>query len=327
LITGYHLSCAVHLAAKLGLADLLAEGPRSSTELAGVAGTDVRSLTRVLRLLVSAGILNEEEQGRFALTSIGSLLRSDVSGSMRSIALLWGGRPQLAWTRLLHCVETGKPAFPRVFGKDPFSYMSEHREDAAIFDDGMAALTQRTATAVAAAYDFSKFEVVVDVGGGNGTLVAGILAAFPPLRGVVFDLPHVAERAAKRIDELALLDRCQVASGDFFVEVPTGADGYILANVITDWDDDRACTILRNCRRAIGERGKVLIVEPIYPDRIDSSPPSRAAVSTDVNVMVCTGGRMRTEQEFRSLYDAAGLRLAGVIRTSAAACVIEGVPA
>ncbi len=325
LITGYHVSCAVHVAAKLGIADHLAGGPRHYADLAGATRTHASSLRRVLRLLVSAGVLTEDEQERFDLTPVGACLRSDATDSMRAAALLWGGRPQLAWMRLLQCVQTGKPAFARVFGSDPFSHMTEHHEDADIFDRGMAALTQHTATAVAAAYDFSQFGEIVDVGGGNGALLAGILAAHQTVRGVLFDMPHVAERAARQFADQGLGDRIRVEGGSFLDAVPRGADAYLLSNVITDWDDERATTILGHCRDALSPGGKVLILEALYPARIDASAASRAAVSTDVNVMVCAGGRERSEEEFRALYDAVGLRLTRSVPTSSRVCVIEGV--
>jgi hypothetical protein len=325
LITGYHLSHAVHVAAKLQLADLLKDGSKHPAELAAATATNPSSLRRVLRLLVNAHVLTEDDEGRFSLTPTGTYLRTDVPESMHAIALLWGGRPQMAWSRLLRCVQTGTPAFPGIFGADAFTYMSEHQEDAGIFDRGMAVFTQQTAAAVAAAYDFTHFKSVVDVGGGNGALLAGILASYPNLHGVLYDLPHVVERGKKLLERCDLLQRCSVAGGNFFEQVPAGHDAYVISNVITDWDDERAATILRNCRAAMTPESRLLIIEAVYPDRIDQSAASRAAVSTDVNVMVCTGGRERSEQEFRSLYESAGFTLTRIVRTRVRPCVIEGV--
>ncbi len=327
LITGYHLSQAVQVAAKLKLADLISDSPKHHTELAAATATDPQSLRRVLRLLVNAHVLTEDDTGRFGLTPTGTYLRTDVPESMHAVALLWGGRPQLAWSRLLRCVRTGAPAFPQVFGTDPFTYMSERQDDADIFDRGMAALTQQTATAVAASYDFTSFKTVVDIGGGNGALLAGILASYPNLHGVLYDVPHVAERGKRRLEESNLLNRCSVVGGNFFENVPVGHGAYLISNVITDWDDDRAAVILRNCYAAMTLESKLLIIEAIYPDKIDQTPASRAAVSTDINVMVCTGGRERSEQEFRSLYQSTGFTLTRIVRTRARPCVIEGVRA
>ena len=325
MVTGYYVSRAVHVAARLGIADLLAEGPGSCDELAKATGTHADSLRRVLRLLASAGVLVEEEDGRFALTPIGACLRSDVPGSMRAVALLFGGITQQAWGDLLYSVETGEPAFRRVFGMDSFDYMAEHPDEAANFDAAMAGFTKRIAIAVAEAYDFSPFDRIVDIGGGNGTLLAGILTANPTLAGVIFDLPHVAARAGEQIRELGLEGRCEIAGGDFFKEVPGGGDAYLLKHVIHDWNDDRAIDILRSCRRAMGAEARLLIIEGVYPPRIDQSDESRGAAANDVNMLVCTGGRQRSAAEFRGLFDAAGFRLTRIVPTQAPVKVIEGV--
>jgi hypothetical protein len=325
MVTGYYVSRAIHVAAKLGIADLLAEGARGHDELARATSTHPDSLRRVLRLLAGAGVFTEEEDGKFALTPIGACLRSGVPGSMRAATLLFGGITQEAWGDLLHSVETGEPAFRRVFGMDSFAYIAEHPDEAANFDAAMAGFTKRIATAVAEAYDFSPFHRIVDIGGGNGLLLAGILTAYPALAGIIFDLPHVAARAEEQIRELDLADRCEIVGGDFFKEVPSGGDAYLLKHVIHDWNDDRATEILRNCRRAMGAEATLLIVEGVYPSRIDQSEESRGAAANDVNMLVCTGGRQRSEAEFRGLFDAAGFRLMRIVPTQAPVKVIEGV--
>jgi O-methyltransferase domain len=275
MVTGYYVARGLHVAAKLGIADLLAEGPRGHGELAEATDTHADSLRRVLRLLASAGVFIEEEDGKFALTPIGACLRSGVPGSMRAAALLFGGITQQAWGDLLYSVETSEPAFRRVFGKDAFDYMAEHPDEAANFDAAMADFTKHIAIAVATAYDFSPFRRLVDVGGGNGALLAGILGANPTLTGIILDLPNVATRATEQIRELGLADRCEIVGGDFFKEVPSGGDAYLLKHVIHDWNDDRATAVLRTCRRAMGADAKLLIVEGVYPPRIDQ--PTKAA--------------------------------------------------
>jgi O-methyltransferase domain len=310
---------------KLGIADLLAAGARGHDELARATSTHPDSLRRVLRLLAGAGVFTEEEDGKFALTPIGACLRSGVPGSMRAATLLFGGITQEAWGDLLHSVETGEPAFRRVFGMDSFAYIAEHPDEAANFDAAMAGFTKRIATAVAEAYDFSPFHRIVDIGGGNGLLLAGILTAYPALAGIIFDLPHVAARAEEQIRELDLADRCEIVGGDFFKEVPSGGDAYLLKHVIHDWNDDRATEILRTCQRAMGAEATLLIVEGVYPSRIDQSEESRGAAANDVNMLVCTGGRQRSEAEFRGLFDAAGFRLMRIVPTQAPVKVIEGV--
>ena len=301
MVTGYYVSRAIYVVAKLGIADHLSEGPRRVDDLAAATGTHAPSLKRVLRLLASVGVFTEEADSRFALTPIGACLRAGVPGSMRAAALLFGGITQQAWADLQRSVETGEPAFRRVFGMHSFDYMAQHPDEAANFDAAMADFTKHIAAAVVAAYDFSPLHRIVDVGGGNGTLLAGILTANPALAGMLFDLPQVADRAIAPMRELGLADRCEIVGGDFFKAVPGGGDAYLLKHVIHDWNDDRAAEILRNCRRAMGAEAKLLILEGVYPPRIDQSDESRGAAANDVNMLVCTGGRQRSETEFRHL--------------------------
>jgi len=325
MASGFYVSRALYVAARLGIADLLARGPRSHDELAKVTSTHAPSLRRVLRLLVSVAVLTEEADGRFALTPIGACLQTNIAGSMHAAVLLFGGITDKAWGDLLYSVETGNPAFHHVFGMDSFSYMAQHPDEAANFDKAMSDFTRQIAIGVAANYDFSPFHTIVDVGGGEGTLLAGILAANPNLRGILFEQPHVAERAKEPIRTAGLAARCAVMTGDFFLAVPAGGDVYILKHVIHDWDDERATAILQNCRKVMGPTGKLLIVEGVYPLRIEPSDESRGAASNDVNMLVCTGGRQRSEPEFRSLLDGAGFRLTRIIPTPARVGVIESV--
>ena len=323
---GHYLSRALHLAAKLGIADLLKDGPRPFTELARSTATHAPSLNRALRLLASVSVLEEQEDGHFALTSLGECLRTDVPGSARAMVMLFAGaRIQDAWKDLEYCVRTGEPAFRKRGVSDPFSDAARDPEEAANFDAAMADLTRLIAMGVVAAYDFTPFDTLVDVGGGNGALMIGILEANPRLRGVVFDLPDVAERARKQIAESGLGERCRAVGGDFFEEVPRGGDAYLLKHVIHDWSDERALTILKNCHRSMAANARLLIVEGVYPRRIDQSPESRGAAANDVNMLVNTGGRQRSEAEFRSLYDAAGIKLTKIVPTQARVSVIEGV--
>jgi O-methyltransferase domain/Dimerisation domain len=329
MITGFYVSQAIYVMARLGIADFLSDGPLDTEELAQRSTTHVQSLKRVLRLLVTAGLFTEDNRGRFALTPIGDQLSAGAPGSMRATALLFGGITQRAWGDLLYSVETGEPAFRQVFGQDSFAYMAKHPEEAANFDAAMGAFTAQIATAVAAAYDFSGFRRIVDVGGGNGALLAGILreSSNPPsLKGTLFDLPQIVERARPRLGEIGLADRCEAVGGDVFVEVPGGADAYLLKHVIHDWDDDRAVAILRNCRKAMSASAKLLIIEGVYPPQVDQSEASRRAAANDVNMLVCTGGRQRSEAEFRKLYTAAGFVLSRIITTDVPfASIIEGV--
>ena len=327
LSIGHYLSRALYLAAKLGIADLLKDGPRAYGELAAATETHAPSLNRVLRLLASVGVFDEQDGGRFALTAVSEALRVGP-GSLRAMVLLFGGPlVQESWSELEYCVRTGEPAFrKRSPDADAFTEMAKNPEQAAAFDEAMAATAPATAAAVAAAYDFSAFGTVMDVGGGNGAILTGILSAHPGVKGIVFDQPPSAERAREKIAAAGLADRCQAAGGDFFQELPRGADAYMLKHVIHDWSDDKAIAILRNCRRAMGRSGKLLIVEGVYPPRIDHSLESRGAAANDVNMLVCTGGRQRSEAEFHALYAAAGVSLARIIPTMARVSVIEGTP-
>ncbi len=322
---GHYFSRALHLAAKLGIADLLAEGPRQAADLAAATGTHAPALRRVLRLLASAGVLGESESGAFALTPLGQVLRAEVPGSARALVMLCSGVGiQDSWKELEYCVRSGQPAF-RKDSPDGDAFSRMDPEMVKVFDAAMATFAPQTAAAIAAAYDFSGFGTVVDVGGGNGSLLIGILKANPGLRGVVFDRPQAIDAAERSIAETGLADRCRAVAGDFFQSVPGGGDAYLLKHVIHDWDDELAASILRNCRRAMGASSRLLIAEGVYPPRIDHSMESRGAAANDVNMLVVTGGRQRSEAEFRTLYEASGFALTKIYPT-AGVSVIEGVP-
>ena len=325
MATGFYLSRALYVAAKLGIADLLANGPRRFADLADESHTHAASLNRVLRLLASAGVFAEEADGHFALTPLGAGLRTGVPGSVRAAVLLFSGGAQTAWSDLMYCVETGEPAYRRRGESDPFASLRQNPEESAIFDEAMSDFTKMVALAVAAAYDFSPLQTLIDVGGGNGALMIGILNATPHLRGAVFDRPEVVERARANLAHADLSGRCEAVAGDFFASVPSGGDAYLLKHVIHDWNDDRALAILTSCHRAMAPQCKLLIVEGIFPERVDQSLASRGAASNDVNMLVCTGGRQRSETEFRELFAAAGFALTSIIPTAAQSSVIEGV--
>jgi hypothetical protein len=326
LATGHYVSRALFVAAKLGIADLLKDGPRHPSDLAKATETHAPSLNRVMRLLASVGVFTEDETGNFALTPMGECLRSAVPESSRAMVMLFSGnRVTEAWKDLEYSVRTGEPAYRQRGVTDPFLDPLRTPEEEASFDEAMADFTRRAAVAVASAFDFTPFTTLVDVGGGNGALLIGILRAYPGLRGIVFDQPAAAERAKAQIEQSGLAGRCQAIGGDFFKEAPVGGDAYILKHVIHDWDDERAVAILRNCHRAMGPEGKLLIVEGVYPPRIDASAEHWGAAANDVNMLVATGGRQRSESEFRALYKSAGFKLTRIVPTAARVSVIEGV--
>jgi len=320
---GHYLSRALHLATTLGIADRLKDGARPAEDLARATGTHAPSLRRVLRLLASQGVLAEQADGAFVLTPLGDCLRADAPGSAAAMVKLFAGnRVHDNWKDLEHSVRTGEPVFRKHGQSDPFA--SFDTEQAANFDQAMAMFTAFIAMAVAGTYDFSGLGTLVDVGGGNGTLLIGLLRPNPALRGIVFDVPAAAARATEHIATNGLSGRCRAVGGDFFKAVPEGGDAYLLKHVIHDWNDEQSVAILRNCHRAMPAHGKVLIVEGVYPPRIDTSLESRGAAANDVNMLVSTGGRQRSEAEFRALYDAAGFRLTRIVPTPARVAVVEG---
>lgn len=323
MITGYWVSQMVHVAARLRLADLLAEGPLGADELAHATGTHAGTLYRLLRALAGVGVFSESVEGRFGLTSLGECLRSDVQGSQWAMAVMMGDEHYRCWGELLESVHTGETAFDRLYGQPIFEYLGERPEQARVFDAAMTAIHGRETQATLDAYDFSGVGVLADVGGGNGTNLIGILGRHTPMRGMLFDLPHVVERARPNIEVAGLADRCELVEGDFFGSIPGGADAYFLRHIIHDWDDEQAGRILGNIRRTMGDGARLLVVEHVLPP---GDEPSFGKL-LDLNMLLLPGGVERTEAEFRRLYEAAGFRLTRIVPTEGDLSVIEGEPA
>ncbi len=322
LISGFWLSRALSVVVKLGIADLLKEGPRSIEELARATKTHAPSLYRVLRALAGEGVFTEDKKGRFSATPLASTLQTGVSGSLRAFVLEQLDEEHYeAWGDLMHSVKTGETAFDHHFSMDLWRYRALHPEDAKTFDEAMANMTEAALGPILDAYDFSPFPTVVDVGGGDGSLLAAILNKHQEVKGVLFDLPRVAPKAQRRIETTGLVARCEVVSGDFFESVPSGGAVYILKAVIHDWDDERAAAILRNCLRVMAENGRLILIEAVIPS--DNSPFFHKFM--DLNMMVMTGGLERTGDEYRALLKSAGLRLTRIIPTSSELSVIEAV--
>jgi O-methyltransferase domain/Dimerisation domain len=321
LIGGFMVSQALYVTAKLGIPDLLKEGPKDSTELAEATGTHALSLYRLLRMLASVGVVAQDEMGRFALTSLGSPLQTGAPDSMWALAIMMGEESYRAWGELLYSVRTGEPAFDYVYKMRRFEYLGLHPEAADVFNKAMIALFGRVHAAVVKAYPFSGLAKVVDVGGGNGSLITLILKVNPRMTGVLFETPAVIEGAKKHIEAAGLTRRCETVAGDFFESVPEGGDAYILSHVIQSFDDERSVTILLNCRRAMAKHGKLLLVEPIISP---ANEPSFAKL-LDLQMLVVTGGRQRTEAEYRTLLVSAGFRLMNVFPTETRESIIEGV--
>jgi hypothetical protein len=322
--TAYWVSRAVYAAAKLGLADHLAGGPQSAAELAGPTHTHAPSLHRLMRTLASLGVLSEGADHRFALTPLGAALKTGAPGSARaSILALAGDWFWQAWAHVLYSVETGKTGMEKAYSMPIFAFLAEHPEEASYFNDAMVGFHGGEPPAVAAAYDFSSFATVVDVGGGTGNLLSAILERHPEPRGVLFDQPHVVRQAPALIDARGLANRVLVEAGDFFKTVPTGGDAYLLSHIIHDWDEDRCLTILTNCRRAMKSTGRLLIIEMVLPAG-DAPHPGKML---DIVMLVIPGGQERTEQEYGTLLGKAGFRLTRVVPTASAVSVVEAVQA
>jgi O-methyltransferase domain/Dimerisation domain len=312
----------VWVAAELGIADLLVNGPLTAKELAKQTQTDSGALYRVLRALASVGFFAQDPRGRFSLTPHANLLRSDVPNSQRSFAIMMGAEFHKAWGELLHTVQTGEGGFQKRFGMPFFQYMLENPIRHGIYDTAMGTFGQAEAEAMLAGNDFSVFQTVVDVGGGSGLLLAAILNRHPKVQGILFDLPAVVERARSVLAGSGLDGRCRFEGGDFFSSVPAGADAYIMQHVIHDWADREAITILRNCREAMNRDGRILLAELVIP------PGNGPIFGKWLDLMMLlVGGRERTEEEYRQLFSAAGLKLNRVIPTASEVSIVEGVRA
>lgn len=313
LINGYQVSQAIHVAAELGIADLLAGGPRDADDLTEATQTDGDSLYRLLRALASVGVLHEEDGRRFSLTPVGDALRSDAPAGLGGWAAFVGS-PYiwLAWSALLHSVQTGENAFRHVHGTDVWTHRAQRPEESARFDRAMTALTRLGNRSLIDAYDFGRFETIVDVGGGRGALLEALLERYGSMRGVLFDQPHV-------VDGVELGDRGRVVAGSFFDGVPEGGDAYILKAIVHDWEDEDAARILRNCRRA---DAAVLVIERI----VGGANEDPLTKFTDLTMLVGPGGRERTLDEFAALFERSGLELRSATRSDAGLNVIEGIP-
>ena len=318
------ISNAIMVAARLGIADLLKDGPKRSEELAQAVQAHPQSLYRLLRALTNVGVFAQEKDGRFKLTPISKYLQTDTPGSMRSLVVMGSQEWHYeSWGHLLTSVKSGKAPFEVLYGMNLFQYFEQNPEAAEIFNCAMTGVSAQSTAAVAATYDFSRVTTIVDVGGGLGTLVATLLKQYPQMHGVLFDRPHVIADARSFLETEGVAQRCELLSGDFFEAIPSGGDAYILQNIIHDWDDERATAILKCCRRAIAATGKLLLCEMVIPP--DNRPYFGTVFDLEMQVL-CGSGRERTASEFRALFQAAGFKLTRVIPTPSFSYVIEGVP-
>jgi O-methyltransferase domain/Dimerisation domain len=323
LINGYRVTQAIYVVTTLGIPDLLADGPRGSEALATETGTNRDALVRVLRALTGVNILVEERPDEYALTDLGRGLRSNVPQSRNGWAKFVARPPMWeAWGALLHTVRTGENAFEHVHGLNTWRFRAEHQEESAIFDVAMQENSRGLTETLIARVDFSRFAHIIDVGGGDGTLLAGILGKFPGATGTLFDLPHVATRAKAVLENAGLYGRANVVSGDFFDSVPGGGNLYLLKNVIHDWQDPDAIKILRSCRSAMVGGATLILVERIADRTSDAD-----TLLSDLNMLVNAGGRERFLDEFSTLMSHSGFELARATRLQGTRHAIEAVPA
>ena len=320
MISSYRVTQALHVAAKLGLADQLKEGPRHVDELAAATGAHPRAIHRLMRALASVGVFTEQAPETFGLTPMADLLRRDVPGSLHGQAVLVG--EPWVWQvsgELLESVRTGAPSHARIFGVDIWQYLAQHPEAQAIFDAAMTSLSSLETDAIVAAYDFSERNKVVDVGGGEGALLAAILRAHSHIEGFLFDQPPVVASAKAFLAKAGLDARCKTIDGDMFAAVPPGGDLYLLKRVLHDWDDDKAVAILRACRAAMIDGARLVLAEPMIPPG-DAPHPAKFL---DLQMLVSQGGHERTAAQFASLLATAGFAIERIVPTRFLLMLVE----
>jgi hypothetical protein len=325
--SGYVPSSVLWVIAELNIADLLKNGPRPVSELAKETRANEDALYRSLRLLAMVGIFAETQPRHFTLTPAAEFLRTDVPGSMRDM-VLWIGDPMhfRVAAEWLHSVKTGQPTIEHMVGKPAFDYFAEQPVEFDRFHRAMTTMSGMAISAVLEVYDFSSFSTIVDVAGGHGFVLCEILRRDSNAKGILFDLPAVKAGGDQRIEQNGLSSRCRTASGDFFKSVPEGGDLYLMKNIIHDWDDDKALTILRNCRKALDgggsgqkKHGKVVLLELVVPE---GNVPHMSKI-LDIEMLFFPGGRERTEKQYAELFAKAGLRLTRIVPTKSPYSVIE----
>jgi SAM-dependent methyltransferase len=324
MVGGHVVTRALYAFAELGIADLLKDAPRSADEIAPATGAAAAPLYRLMRVMAGLGFLAEDAERRFALTPLGEAMRSDAPGHASSMVRLIAG--PVGWRVLgefMHSVKTGEAGAERALGQPVFDFLATAPREAKLFNEMMIAFHGAEPPAVAAAYDFSTLSTIVDVGGGTGNLLTTILQANPDVRGVLYDMPHVAAQARDLIASRGLSDRCTVHEGSFFDDLPEGGDAYLLSHIIHDWDEASCLKILANCRRAMKPTGRLLVVEMVIPPGNDFHP---SKLSDMIMLAFTPGGCERTAQEYAALFAKAGFTLSRVVPTASPVSVVEAVP-
>lgn len=323
LASGFIGSQAVYAATKIGIPDALAGGPRTSAEIAEQVNANPDATARLLRACASIGMFTIDEHGRFGLNAVSEQLRSDVETSMRPVVLMLGDPAYWnPWGELTYSVRTGKPSVDKVLGKSMWDFMSDNPDFEATFNNAMTCLTRLDWPTIAAVYDFTKFDTIVDVGGGQGQLLSLILEASPESNGILFEQDSVIEQAADFLGDCGALPRCTLECGSFFETVPVGGDLYVMRRVIHDWDDEDAARILATVRRSIPEHGALLLIESVIPE--NNSP--HFGKMLDLDMLIFVGGRERTEAQLRTLLQRAGFDVSRVVATASTLSLIEARP-
>ncbi|MGV0739340.1 methyltransferase [Mycobacterium syngnathidarum] len=322
IILGAWIAQGISAAAQLGVADALAGGPLRPEELARRVGANADTLNRLMRALVSEGIFRRTRDGRYALNALGDTLRKDAPVSVAGMAKFVGS-PQHRehWSHLADAVRTGEAVIPKLRGRAAFDYIGSEPELSAIFNDAMTSVSELAIAPVTAAYDFTRFSTIADVGGGHGRMLAAVLTATPGARGLLYDLPQVVEGAPELLGRYGVAERVQVLAGSFFDNVPEGADAYLLKNIIHDWPDDEAVKILRNVRAAATPGTTLLLVESVIPEH----DREYLGKWIDMEMLIGIAARERNEAEYRRLYEQAGFRLTRVVQTASPFSLVEGV--
>ena len=314
------VSRLVHLAATLKLADHLEAGPKTAAELAPLTAADAPTLHRVLRTMASLGFFTEDAGHRFALKPLGAVLKSGTPSHATAVTL--GGELfSRSLDNFLYSTQTGRTGFERAFGMPIFDWLGGHPTEATLFAQTMVGFHGMEPPAVAAAYDFSAFDTIADIGGSTGNMIATILSRYPAPRGILYDLPHVVSGAAPALQARGVADRVRIEGGSFFDGVPTGADAYVLSHIIHDWNEEQCLTILGHCRRAMAKDGRLLLVEMVLPEG-DTPHPGKL---TDMIMLTVPGGEERTPSQYDALLGKAGFKMTRVVPTASLVSVVEAV--
>ena len=322
MATGLWVSKMMYAAAKLKLADHLTDGPKTAEELAGPTGSHAPSLNRLMRTLASVGVFSQLDGGRFGLTPLSEALKKGAPGAAHETVLTMAGPTFVAaFEEIVHSIETGKTGFEKAFGMPIFDYFAQHQDEASLFSQSMVGIHGGEPPAVAAAYDFSQFGTIVDVGGATGNMLSAVLSIHEGPGGILYDLPHVVTDAPASLEKSGVADRVTIEHGSFFEGVPSGGDAYILSHIIHDWNEEQCLTILGNVRRAMNPQGKLLIVEFVLPED-DSAHFGKIA---DIIMLVVPGGQERTPTEYDELLAKVGFKMTRVVPTESPVSIVEAV--